>query len=79
MPWAPPIPAVPPKLLEPNHCGVCLFVPVGPEPPDGGGSFVVFVPVLGVGDGVGGMPVGFVLLVVDIAILLGLDRYRVGL
>ena len=49
---------------------------MGPLPPDGGGSFVVFVPVLGVG--VAGEPVaGLVVVVVDIAELLGLDRYCV--
>ena len=53
-----------------------MLVPVGPEPPDGGGSFVVFVPVLGVG--VTGMPVGLLFVVVDIAELLSLVPYRVG-
>jgi hypothetical protein len=43
----------------------------------GGGSFVVFVPVLGVG--VAGMPgAGLVFVFVDIAELLSLVRYRVS-
>jgi hypothetical protein len=51
-----------------------LFVPLEPPPPDGGGSkFGAFVPPLGVG-GIGVLDAGLVLFVVDMAMLLGLDR-----
>ena len=68
-------------LREPDQRdgGLATFgEPVGPPPPEIGGSLavapVVFVPLLGV-VGVGETGAGLVLSLVDMAMLLGLDRY----